>query len=52
MWKPLFNAFLNIPSCQELPNISSFRAEFEDYFREYYLEEQWKDEVAVVQKFF
>ncbi|KAK6171390.1 hypothetical protein SNE40_019589 [Patella caerulea] len=32
LWKELFHTLLNIPSCDELPNLSALRTSFEDYF--------------------
>ncbi|XP_063445056.1 mitotic checkpoint serine/threonine-protein kinase BUB1-like [Mytilus trossulus] len=32
LWKKLFHECLNIPSCEEIPDISVIRKEFEEYF--------------------
>ncbi|KAL4240250.1 protein kinase [Mactra antiquata] len=32
LWKKLFNILLNVPSCDEIPDLSVIRKEFEDYF--------------------
>ncbi|ESP03859.1 hypothetical protein LOTGIDRAFT_212008 [Lottia gigantea] len=32
LWKELFDTLLNIPNCEELPNLSALRLKFEDYF--------------------
>ncbi|XP_064601277.1 mitotic checkpoint serine/threonine-protein kinase BUB1-like [Liolophura sinensis] len=32
LWKDFFDALLNIPSCSELPDLSYFRRQFEEYF--------------------
>ena len=32
LWKNLFHALLNVPSCDELPNLAELRSQFEDYF--------------------
>lgn len=32
LWKKLFTALLNVPSCSELPDLADLRHEFEQYF--------------------
>ncbi|XP_045214958.2 mitotic checkpoint serine/threonine-protein kinase BUB1-like isoform X2 [Mercenaria mercenaria] len=32
LWKKLFHQLLNVPSCDELPDIAAIRQEFENYF--------------------
>ncbi|CAG5132897.1 unnamed protein product [Candidula unifasciata] len=34
LWKQLFAELLNVPSCDQQPNLASLRAEFETYFTE------------------
>lgn len=34
LWKKLFDVLLNVPSCDELPDLSVIRKEFETYFLE------------------
>ena len=32
LWKKLFHSCLNIPGCDQIPDISEIRREFEEYF--------------------
>ncbi|KAL5019395.1 hypothetical protein ScPMuIL_005117 [Solemya velum] len=32
LWKDLFNSLLNIPNCEEIPDLAQIRQKFEDYF--------------------
>ncbi|XP_005095838.1 mitotic checkpoint serine/threonine-protein kinase BUB1 isoform X2 [Aplysia californica] len=32
LWKEFFSAMLNIPSCDQMPNLASLRQKFEEYF--------------------
>ncbi|XP_067682886.1 mitotic checkpoint serine/threonine-protein kinase BUB1-like [Haliotis asinina] len=35
LWKSVFHRLLNIPSCDELPDLAAIRCELEDYFMEH-----------------
>lgn len=38
LWKKLYQVLLNVPSCDEIPDLSVIRKEFEQYFVENLLE--------------
>lgn len=47
LWKDFFDSMLNVPSCDNLPDLPMFREEFEDYFKTCVVEdrETWMDDL-------